>query len=99
MSQGGQIPEENRFREVVSGETLDSRPRVQEILRKVESPDIKAVLVKEAEAKCTQMLTEANAAAAENAKNADALIAAENARVEDAKKAAKQAAREEGEYE
>ena len=45
-------------------------------------------MVKEAEAKCTQMLTDANAAAAENAKNADALIAAENARVEDAKKAA-----------
>ena len=34
------------------------------------------------------MLNDANAAAAENAKNADALIAAENARVEDAKKAA-----------
>ena len=46
------------------------------------------MMVKEAEAKCTQMLTDANAAAAENAKNADALIAAENARVEDAKKAA-----------
>ncbi len=46
------------------------------------------MMVKEAEAKCTQMLTEANAAAAENAKNADSLIAAENARVEAAKKAA-----------
>ena len=46
------------------------------------------MMVKEAEAKCTQMLTDANDAAAENAKNADALIAAENARVEDAKKAA-----------
>ena len=45
-------------------------------------------MVKEAEAKCTQMLTYANAAAAENAKNADALIAVENARVEEAKKAA-----------
>jgi DNA invertase Pin-like site-specific DNA recombinase len=45
--QGGLIPEENRFREVVSGETLESRPRVQEVLRKIESPDIKAVLVKE----------------------------------------------------
>jgi len=43
------------------------------------------LMVKEAEAKCTQMLIEANAAAAENAKNADALIAAENARVEEAK--------------
>ena len=46
------------------------------------------MMVKEAEAKCTQMLTDANAAAAENAKNADALIAAENARVEEAKKVA-----------
>ena len=43
------------------------------------------MMVKEAEAKCTQMLTDANAAAIENAKNADSLIAAENARVEEAK--------------
>ena len=46
------------------------------------------LMVKEAEAKCTQMLSDANAAAAENAKNADTLIAAENQRVEDAKQAA-----------
>ena len=45
-------------------------------------------MVKEAEAKCTQMLNDANLAAAENAKNADALIAAENARVEEAKRVA-----------
>ena len=45
-------------------------------------------MVKEAEAKCTQILSDANATAAENAKNADAMIASENARVEDAKKAA-----------
>ena len=45
-------------------------------------------MVKEAEAKCTQMLIDANAAAAENAKNADALIAAENDRVEEARQAA-----------
>ena len=45
-------------------------------------------MVKEAEAKCTQMLIEANAAAVENAKNADAMIASENARGEEAKKAA-----------
>ena len=44
------------------------------------------LMVKEAEAKCTQMLTEANAAAIENAKNADAMIAAEQARVEDARR-------------
>ncbi|MBO5836778.1 MAG: DivIVA domain-containing protein [Oscillospiraceae bacterium] len=46
------------------------------------------MMVKEAEAKCTQMLADANQAATENAKNADALIAAENERVEDAKKVA-----------
>ena len=46
------------------------------------------MMVKEAEAKCTQMLSDANLAAAENAKNADALIAAENARVEEAKRTA-----------
>lgn len=46
------------------------------------------MMVKEAEAKCTQMLVDANAAANENAKNADALIAAENARVEEARQAA-----------
>ena len=45
-------------------------------------------MVKEAETKCAQMLCDANATAAENAKNADAMIASENARVEDAKKAA-----------
>ena len=38
------------------------------------------MMVKEAEAKCTQMLNDANAVAMENAKNSDALIAAENAR-------------------
>ena len=46
------------------------------------------MMVKEAEAKCTQMLSDANAAAVENARNADALIASENDRVEEAKKTA-----------
>jgi len=46
------------------------------------------LMVKEAETKCAQMLNDANAAAIENAKNADALIAAEQARVEDARKTA-----------
>ncbi len=43
----GPVPEENRFREIVSGETIDSRPEVQAMLRKVESPRYKAVLVVE----------------------------------------------------
>ena len=45
-------------------------------------------MIRETEAKCAQMLADANVAAAENAKNAVSLIAAENARVEEAKKAA-----------
>ena len=45
-------------------------------------------MIRETEAKCAQMLSDANLAAAENAKNAVNLIAAENARVEEAKKAA-----------
>ena len=45
-------------------------------------------MVKEAEEKCKQMLIEANEAAVENAKNADALIIAENDRVEEARQAA-----------
>lgn len=47
-------------------------------------------MIRETEAKCAQMLNDANLAAAENAKNASSLIAAENARVEEAKKAANQ---------
>ena len=46
------------------------------------------MMVREAETKCTQMLNDANQAAAENAKNADALISAENDRVEEARQAA-----------
>ena len=45
-------------------------------------------MIRDTEAKCAQMLADANLAAAENAKNAVSLIAAENQRVEEAKKAA-----------
>jgi len=45
-------------------------------------------MIKEAEEKCKQMLVDANTLAAENAKNADALILAENDRVEEARQAA-----------
>lgn len=44
---GRKIPETNRYREVVSGETIESRPFVQEVLRRIESPRVKAVLVVE----------------------------------------------------
>ena len=46
------------------------------------------MMVKEAEAKCAQMLSEANDTALENAKNAEALVAAENDRIEEAKQTA-----------
>ncbi len=41
------IPAGNRLREVVSGETLNSRPKMLELLRRVESPTIRAIMVKE----------------------------------------------------
>ncbi len=44
---GAAIPEENRFREVVSGETIDDRPMMQALLSMVEAPRIKAILVVE----------------------------------------------------
>lgn len=40
----GPIPEENIYREVVSGESLDSRPRIQALLKKIESPKHKYIL-------------------------------------------------------
>lgn len=43
----GDVPADNRFREIVSGETLSGRPKMQELLRLVESPKVKAVLCKE----------------------------------------------------
>ena len=44
---GGRVPEENKFREVVSGETIEDRPEMKEVLRLIESPRIKAILVVE----------------------------------------------------
>ena len=41
------IPEENRFREVVSGETIEARPEIQKILKLIESPRYKAILTVE----------------------------------------------------
>lgn len=41
------IPQENRFKEVVSGESIADRPEFQKILKLIESPNIKAVLVVE----------------------------------------------------
>jgi hypothetical protein len=44
---GGKIPEENIYREVVSGETIDDRPEIQKLLKRIESPKIKAILIVE----------------------------------------------------
>lgn len=42
---GGKVPEENKYREVVSGETIADRPDMQTILKRIESPKIKGVIV------------------------------------------------------
>ena len=40
---GGKVPEENKYRELVSGETIADRPEMCALLRRIESPKIKAV--------------------------------------------------------
>lgn len=47
LPDAGRISEENRYREIGSGETIESRPRVQELLRRIESPKIKAIVIKD----------------------------------------------------
>jgi hypothetical protein len=42
---GGKVPEQNKFREVVSGETLKERPEINKVLRLIESPKYKAVKI------------------------------------------------------
>lgn len=44
---GGKVPEENKYREVVSGETIKDRPQINLLLKRIESPKIKAVKVVE----------------------------------------------------
>lgn len=44
---GGLIGDCNRFREIVSGEKIESRPEFQKVLRLIESPKYKAVLIKD----------------------------------------------------
>lgn len=46
---GISIPESNIFREVVSGDTIEDRPKMQEVLNTIESNKIKAVLCIETE--------------------------------------------------
>ena len=44
---GRKIPEENKFREVASGESIEARTEIQKILKLIESPKVKGVLIKE----------------------------------------------------
>lgn len=44
---GATVPEQNKYREVVSGETIEDRPEVQKLLKKIESPKYKAILIVE----------------------------------------------------
>ena len=44
---GALVPEENRYREVVSGETIAARPEVQKVLRLIEQPKYRAILIVE----------------------------------------------------
>lgn len=44
---GSTVDEGNKYREVVSGETIADRPEMQELLKQIESPRIKAVAVVE----------------------------------------------------
>jgi len=48
-SYGKKIPEDNIFREVVSGDTIADRPKMQEVLSLIEEDKYKAVLVLEIE--------------------------------------------------
>lgn len=44
---GERVPERNRFREVVSGETIEARPEIQKVLHLIENPQYKAILIVE----------------------------------------------------
>lgn len=44
---GGRIPEENIYREVVSGESIDDRVEIKKVLARLEDPNVKGVLVVE----------------------------------------------------
>ena len=44
---GGRIPEQNFFREVISGETIDERPEMLRLLSAIENPVVKRVWVVE----------------------------------------------------
>lgn len=42
---GGPIPEENKFKEIGSAESIDKRPEILRLLKAIENPSIKAIIV------------------------------------------------------
>jgi hypothetical protein len=42
---GAKIPEENIYREIVSGESIDDREEIKKVLARIEDPNIKGVIV------------------------------------------------------
>lgn len=42
---GGPIPVENKYNEIGSGETIDDRPEMLRLLKAIESPSVKAIIV------------------------------------------------------
>lgn len=44
---GELVPEQNRFREIVSGETIEARPEIKKVLRLIEQDRFKAILIVE----------------------------------------------------
>ena len=44
---GGKIPEENIYREIVSGESIEDREEIKKVLARIEDPSIRGVLVVE----------------------------------------------------
>ena len=42
---GGEIPDANKYKEVGSGEQIDERPEMLRLLKAIENPAIKAILV------------------------------------------------------
>lgn len=49
---GGRIPPQNEYREVKSSESIDDRPEMVRLLKAIESPKIKAILVVEPQRLC-----------------------------------------------
>ena len=49
---GGKIPEKNVFREIKSSESIDDRPEMMRLLKYIEKPSIKAILVVEVQRLC-----------------------------------------------